>query len=184
MLHDMKEKGVVKLIWGLPGDEDAPTCKAPGCKNGWQQPPALRNASWPAAEWPENATFSPGVWLFNLTADEQERTNLASSECGQNTAFYTVFCWKTVRSFAKTGPGQNKRQARREKNRETFYERAGCSLTRRPEIVAFLRERIASYNSSHVWQANQVRKRDHPGGGIVQFHFFNDEFTKTGSGQT
>jgi hypothetical protein len=154
----MKEKGVVKLIWGLPGDEDAPTCKAPGCKNGWQQPPALRNASWPAAEWPENATFSPGVWLFNLTADEQERTNLASSECGQNTAFYTVFCWKTVRSFARTKQTSSKTR----KNRETFYERA---LTRRPEIVAFLQERITSYNSSHVWQANQVRKRDHPGGG-------------------
>ena len=59
--------GVMKLIWGLPGDEDMPTCKAPGCKNGWQRPPMLHNASWPAPEPPEIASFSPGIWLFNLT---------------------------------------------------------------------------------------------------------------------
>ena len=59
--------GVMKLIWGLPGDEDKPTCKAPGCKNGWQRPPMLHNASWPAPEPPEIASFSPGIWLFNLT---------------------------------------------------------------------------------------------------------------------
>ena len=70
----------MKLIWGLPGDEDAVTCKAPGCKNGWQAPPALGNSSWPTAEPPEAATFSPGVWLFNITEDDEERLNLASRQ--------------------------------------------------------------------------------------------------------
>lgn len=62
--------GEMKLIWGLPGDEDKAQCEPPRCKNGWQAPPALGNSSWPRPEPPETATFSPGVWLFNLTADE------------------------------------------------------------------------------------------------------------------
>ena len=70
----------MKLIWGLPGDEDTVACKAPGCKNGWQRPPALGSSSWPAAEPPEQATFSPGVWLFNLSTDLSERHNLASAQ--------------------------------------------------------------------------------------------------------
>ena len=61
----------MKLIWGLPGDEDKVTCTAPRCKNGWQRPPTLGNSSWPAPEPPEQATFSPGIWLFNLTADRE-----------------------------------------------------------------------------------------------------------------
>ena len=91
--------GEMKLIWGLPGDEDRPQCKAPGCKNGWQLPPALDNSSWPAPDAPEPAVFSPGVWvrtrspaavrpallicrlqLFNLTSDIAERVNLAEEQ--------------------------------------------------------------------------------------------------------
>ena len=93
-----------KLIWGLPGDEDAPGCKAPSCKNGWQKPPRLGNASWPAAELPDVDVYSPGVWLFNVTADLEERNNLASSH---------------------------------------------------PDVVSFLKSRIASYNMTHVWQASE-----------------------------
>lgn len=72
-----------KLIWGLPGDEDAEkgACGvgSSGCKNGWSRPPAPGNGSWPTPEAPEPATYSPGVWLFNLSADPYERQNLAAA---------------------------------------------------------------------------------------------------------
>ena len=71
----------MKLIWGLPGDRDSVNkCQSPGCKNGWTPPPAKGNDSWPASIKPEPEVYSPGVWLFNLTADPLEQNNLASRQ--------------------------------------------------------------------------------------------------------
>ena len=71
-------RGDWKLIVGLPGDSDDAnkTCVAPSCKNGWQRPPPP-GAGWPAPEPPEPATYKPGIWLFNITADPYERSNVA-----------------------------------------------------------------------------------------------------------
>jgi hypothetical protein len=117
----------MKLIWGLPGDEDKVTCRAPGCKNGWQRPPTLDNSSWPAPEPPEQATFLPGVWLFNLTADREGMCVYAVLRKSVRTEQRACVCISERHNLASA----------------------------QPETVAFLQGLIRQYNTSHVWQANQ-----------------------------